>query len=157
MSHLVLETRWLFLLKIYVWFILTSYIFKMTYVNNLGEKKGNCLWSGSCTQLFCFKIFLFFITSFLLALYLYYATSYQGVLIGWNDLVTVLTKWYRKKWFFNVRLIYYLWGIKKPWTNVQTPLLFATGCQFYISEKNIVIAKTSWGRQFSWMEKPELR
>ena len=151
MSPVVLETRWLFPLERYVWLILMSYIFKMTHVNNLEKKRVIAY------ELFCFQIFLFFITSFLLGLYLYYATSYHPGLIGWNDLVTVLTKWFRKKWFFNERLIYYLWGIKKAWANVQTPLLFATGCKFYISGKNKVIAKTSWGRQFSWMEKPGLR
>ena len=39
MSQVVLETRWLFLLERYVWFILMSYNFKMTYVNNLEKKK----------------------------------------------------------------------------------------------------------------------
>ena len=40
MSHVVLETRSLFLLERDVWFILMSYIFKMTCVNNLEKKKA---------------------------------------------------------------------------------------------------------------------
>lgn len=163
MSHVLLETRSLFLLERYVWFILMSHIFKMTCVNNLEKKSINCLWSGSCTQYNCF-VSKFFFSSLLLSFWLFIFIMQQVISLFWS-VGTISwrcrrdwekTKWFRKKWFFNERLIYYLWGIKKPWTNVQTLLLFATGCQF-ISGKNKMIAKTSCGRQFSGMEKPELR
>ena len=67
----------------------------MTHVNNLEKKKGVIAYEAAAAQniIVLFQNFFFlFITAFLLGLYLYYATSHHPGLIGWNDLVTVLTK-----------------------------------------------------------------
>ena len=83
MSHVVLETRRLFPLERYVWLILMSYIFKMTYVNNLEKKKGNCLWSGSCTQYNCFVSKFFFSLS-LLSFWVFIFIMQQVIILVWS-------------------------------------------------------------------------
>ena len=72
-----------------------SYIFKMTYVNNLEKKKKVIAYEAAAAHNI---IVLFPNFSFLhhffphLGLYLSHTTSYHPRLIGWNDPVTVLTK-----------------------------------------------------------------
>ena len=56
-----------------------SYIFKMTHVNNLEKKKRVIAYEAAAAHniIVLFPNFSFFITSFLLGLYLSYATSYH--------------------------------------------------------------------------------
>ena len=79
MSHVVLETRWLFPLERYVWLILMSYIFKMTYVNNLEKKRVISYEAAAAPNIIVLFQTEFFFSSSLLCFWLFIFITQQVI------------------------------------------------------------------------------
>ena len=79
MSHIVLETRWLFPLERYCWLILMSYIFKMTYVNNLGKKRVIAYEAAAARNIIVLFQTEFFFFSSLLSFWLFIFITQQVI------------------------------------------------------------------------------